>query len=110
MLGWKQAGGKEMKLDLLLLILGMSVVTYIPRALPFFTKLDIERYGFLKFIPVAVFASLVSPLLFVEFDPDRTAAAFFAVIVAYKTKRMLLTIFIGVALLYLFTRLRLFGF
>jgi branched-subunit amino acid transport protein len=98
-----------MKLDLFLLILGMAAVTYIPRALPFFTKLSVERYGFLKFIPVAMFASLSFPQLFVEFDPEKTAAAFFAVIVAYKTKRMLFTILIGVGLFYLFTRLKLFS-
>ncbi|MBO8183599.1 MAG: AzlD domain-containing protein [Archaeoglobus sp.] len=92
-------------MEILLVILGMSIVTFIPRVLPFFTEIDIERYSFLKFIPVAVFSSLALPDVFAEFQPEKIIAALAAVGIAYKTRRMFLTVFVAVALLYFLRKL-----
>ena len=93
------------QMEILLVILGMSIVTFIPRVLPFFTEIDLERYSFLKFIPVAVFSSLALPDVFAEFQPEKIIAALAAVGIAYKTRRMFLTVFVAVALLYFLRKL-----
>jgi len=87
--------------EIILTILGMSIVTFVPRVLPFFTKIDVERYSFLKFIPVAIFSSLALPDVFAEIEPEKILAAVVAIGIAYKTKRMFLTVFTAVFLLYI---------
>jgi branched-subunit amino acid transport protein len=89
--------------ELVLIIAGMAIVTYIPRILPFFTGIDVERYGFLKFIPVAIFSSLAIPDVVIEtgaIAPEKIVAGVIAVLVAYRTKRMFLTIASGVTVLF----------
>ena len=86
--------------EIILVILGMSIVTFLPRVLPFFTEIDIEKYSFLKFIPVAVFSSLALPDVFAGLEPEKILAALAAIGIAYKTRRMFLTVFIAVVLLY----------
>ena len=91
--------------EIILIILGMSIVTFLPRVLPFFTEIDIEKYSFLKFIPVAIFSSLALPDVFAEFEPQKILAALVAIGIAYKTRRMFLTVFIAVVLLYILKQL-----
>ena len=88
------------QIELFIIVFGMAAVTFIPRVLPFFTEVDLEKYSFLKFIPVAVFSSLALPDVFVEMQPEKLIAAIAAVVIAYKTRRMFLTVFVAVALLY----------
>lgn len=57
-----------MKTDILLLILGMAVVTYIPRALPA-VLIDKMKFGskiekFLQLIPYTAMAALIFPGVF----------------------------------------------
>ena len=93
------------QIEVILVILGMSMVTFLPRVLPFFTDVDVERYTFLKFIPVAVFSSLALPDVFAELEPEKILAAIVAVGIAYKTRRMFLTVFVAVASLYILRQL-----
>ncbi len=98
------------QIEITLVILGMAAVTYFPRVLPFFTKIDIQRYTFFKFIPIAIFSSLAMPdLMRVEgIHLGRVIAAVVAVVVAYKTKRMFLTVFVAVFILYMIEKLEIF--
>jgi branched-subunit amino acid transport protein len=89
---------------MLLLILGMAVVTYIPRLLPFFSEKDMHKYTFLKYIPVAMFSSLAIPGVIIQdglLSPERMIAGIIAVIIAFRTKRMFLTIAVAVIVLYI---------
>ncbi len=98
------------QIEVTLVILGMAAVTYLPRVLPFFTKIDVQRYAFLKFIPVAIFSSLAMPdLIGVEgIHLGRVIAAVIAIAVAYKTRKMFLTVFVAVFGLYLIEKLKVF--
>jgi|GEM_PF-1711850 branched-subunit amino acid transport protein len=101
-------GWDKMEIYVILTIVGMFVVTYIPRALPFFTKVDVDRYKFLGFVPVAIFASLALPdtILFNnKLTIDRIVAGTTAVLVAYKTRKMFLTIFLSLIVLFIFKSL-----
>lgn len=62
--------------DILLLILGMTVVTYIPRAIPA-VLVDKMKFGaktekFLKLIPYTAMAALIFPSVFTV-DPQKPA-------------------------------------
>ena len=63
-----------MNIEILLLILGMTAVTYIPRAIPA-VLIDKMKFGekfekFLKLIPYTAMAALIFPGVFTT-DPDR---------------------------------------
>ena len=91
----------------ILIIVGMAVVTYIPRVLPliFFSKKKIpdEFIKWLEFIPVTLFAALIFPELFTKGNNPRVITflkpEFFAfiptIIFAIKTKSLALTIIFG---------------
>jgi branched-subunit amino acid transport protein len=60
----------------------------------------------LRFVPVAVLSALIAPALFfssgslnVSFSNIRLIAGILAILVAWRTKNVLLTIFIGMACL-----------
>ena len=90
--------------ELVLIILGMAAVTYIPRALPMLYR-RFESLHFLKYLPVAIFSSLVFPdLLAVDSQiavGGKTLAGLVAFIVAWRTKNVIATMVAGVVVLYL---------
>jgi len=98
------------QIEVTLVILGMAAVTYLSRVFPFFTKIDVQKYTFLKFIPVAIFSSLAMPDLMGVggVHVSRMVAAVIAVVVAYKTRGMFLTVFMAVFILYLIEKLEVF--
>lgn len=57
-----------MRTNILLLILGMALVTYIPRSLPFFfidaKKIPSQIKNFLSFIPYTALGALIFPGVF----------------------------------------------
>ena len=90
--------------ELVFIILGMAAVTYVPRALPMLYQ-RLESLHFLKYLPVAIFSSLVFPdLLVVDSQiaiSGKTLAGLAAFMVAWKTRNLIATMVAGVAMLYL---------
>ncbi|WP_035051599.1 AzlD domain-containing protein [Carnobacterium pleistocenium] len=93
----------------LLLILGMAVVTYLPRVLPLLVlsnrSIPTKVSKWMSFIPVSIFSALifsniffwesqfnVNPLVNIKLVPS--ILVFF---VAYKTKNLLWSMAIGIA-------------
>ncbi|UMZ74528.1 AzlD domain-containing protein [Natranaerofaba carboxydovora] len=90
----------------LLILIGMAVVTYIPRFLPLalFSRLEIPDIviRWLNYVPVAILAALLAPgvmmeesELFISFDNPFLLAAVPTFLTAIKTKNMMLTVFTG---------------
>jgi branched-subunit amino acid transport protein len=98
----------EIGAEIVVLILGMALVTYIPRVLPMLTS-DFQSLKFLKYIPIAIFASLVFPdLLLVDNQVavnEKTFAGLLALIVAWKTRNILVTMVVGLLVLLIINRL-----
>lgn len=97
-----------MRWEVLLLILGMMLVTYIPRALPLVILKDKELPSFfvlwLRFIPVAILAALLGPSLLnlngtwvFSWQNPFVLAAIPTLIVAIKSRSLMLTTFSGMA-------------
>jgi branched-subunit amino acid transport protein len=94
-----------MKLDTLYLILGMSIVTFIPRFLPmaFLTRWVIpERVKMgLGYIPISILSAIVFPILFfneagkVEIQPYYLLSAFPVFIFAWKVNSLWLSVILG---------------
>ena len=94
-----------MKLEVLWLLLGMAIVTFIPRFLPmaFLTRRAIPekmKVG-LDYIPVAILSAIVFPLLFspsngkVGFEPQLLLAAIPVFIFAHRRKNLWGSIILG---------------
>ncbi len=95
-------------------ILGMMLVTYLPRMLPLaiLTKVPIPPLilDWLKFIPIAVLSALLAPELFMQ---DSTLslslmnpfllAALPCFAMAIRTRNLFYTVFTGMAAVVLFT-------
>ncbi len=97
---------------LLLLMLGMTLVTYIPRALPFVLIGKMNFSGklekFLKLIPYTAMAALIFPGVFTV-DTEKPwigiAGALVAGILAWKRKPVMVCVLAAIAadfILYLF--------
>jgi len=87
------------------LILGMAVVTFIPRFLPmaFLTRMAIPekvKRG-LDYIPVAILSAIVFPILFttargrVGIEPHSVLAAIPVFVLAYKVKSLWGSVILG---------------
>lgn len=99
--------------NIIFLILGMAVVTYIPRLLPLLygakSEMSPSLRRWIRYVPVAVFAALVFPdLFFVEEQLSlhplsnlKLLAAVLVFPVAIKSKSLLFTIVVGVGGLWL---------
>ncbi len=94
----------------LMVILGMALVTYLPRLLPAWLLRGKELPQFLsawlKYIPAAVLAALLLPSLLVEggglhlaWDNLYLWAALPALLVAWKTKSLFATVLTGMAVI-----------
>ena len=93
----------------LITLLGMALVTYLPRLLPawFLRGKQLPAFvkSWLKYVPVAVLAALLLPSLMVEdgglnldWNNLYLWASIPAVFVAWKTKNMFATVLTGMAL------------
>ncbi|HZK24096.1 MAG TPA: AzlD domain-containing protein [Oscillospiraceae bacterium] len=91
-----------------ILILGMAIVTYLPRFLPMYilTRLEIPQVvsTWLRYIPVAVLAALIVPGILavnghITVSPNNyyLLASFLAFGVAYRFRNMMLTVTVGMA-------------
>jgi branched-subunit amino acid transport protein len=97
-----------MKLEILLLIFGMGVVTFLPRFLPmgFLTRRVIpERVQVgLSYIPIAILSAIVFPVLFfneggkVEIQPHYLLSAIPVFIFAWKIKSLWASVVLGMAI------------
>jgi len=94
--------------ELILIIASMAAVTFIPRALPMLLT-ENPRIGFLEYLPVAIFASLVFPDILSSYSQlafsGKTIAGLVAFIVAWRTRNIIATMVAGVLIMYLITRL-----
>lgn len=101
----------DVRLDVLLLLIGAGVVTFIPRVLPLavFSKIQIPDWGlkWLSYIPIAILAALLAQALFMHetMQWDYVIAAIPAFLVAIYTRSLLGTVLTGVIVIIL---LRLF--
>ena len=94
---------------ILLTILGMAVVTYLPRLLPVYflssRSLPPLVVDWLRYVPVAVLAAMLFPSLLVQGDQVALApnniflyAAFPTLLVAWKTRSLFGSVMVGVVL------------
>jgi len=95
----------------ILIILGMALVTFLPRFLPMYvlTRLEIPKVvvAWLRYVPVSVLAALVLPgilmadrQIFVSAGNSYLLASLPAFLVASLTKNMLLTITVGMCVVF----------
>ncbi|WP_026487164.1 AzlD domain-containing protein [Caldanaerobius polysaccharolyticus] len=89
----------------LYIVIGMSVVTYIPRALPALglSRVKLPKWFllFLDYIPVSVLSALLIPSIAVQdkkidFVNPYFMASIPTVIAAYKSKNIFITIIVGI--------------
>ena len=96
------------------MILGMTLVTYIPRMLPvtLLSKVKIPdlMVRILKFVGPAILASLLAPALFItdgsiniSLNNSYLLAAIPTFLTAYLTRSIFTTVFLGMLYLYIFT-------
>ena len=97
---------------IIFIILGMAVVTYLPRFLPMYilTRLKIPQIviDWLKYVPVAVLAALIVPgiitadrEIFISLSNTYLLASLPAFLLALLTRSMLVTILAGMGLVVL---------
>lgn len=90
-----------------LIILGMSIVTYFPRALPIIVLSKIQTpqwfMRWLRYIPIAVLSALLVPQILISEDMVNISinnknliAAIPCFIIAYKTKNLFITVLTGI--------------
>ncbi len=96
-----------MEQQTILIILGMSIVTYIPRALPIIVlskfKLPDWFLRWLKYIPIAILSALLFPQIMIfedhvniSLDNKNLLAAIPSLLAAYKTKSLFITVLVGI--------------
>ncbi|MGL5351814.1 MAG: AzlD domain-containing protein [Clostridium sp.] len=96
----------------ILILIGVSIATYLPRALPiiFLSKKELPAWltEWMKFLPAGIFAALIFPDIFtsggslsISFTNLKLISSFFVLIIAIKKKSLALCIFTGVTSIYL---------
>lgn len=104
-----------MKMDYLLLVVGMGIVTYLPRWIPLIflsrRRLPMWLRQWLEFIPVAVLGALILPSLVTGGEPRQVTLLQPALLVsvptficASLTRSLAGTVIIGMALFWLVTK------
>lgn len=91
--------------QIVLIIVGMALVTYIPRLIPMLNPMESDL-KFLKYVPVSLFAALVFPELLLDQNQAlsmdaETLAGGIALLVAWRTKNIIFTMIAGLFVLYL---------
>lgn len=103
-----------MRWDVLLVIAGASLVTLVPRVLPLslLSRVELPEWSmrWLRHIPVAVMAALLTQALFVpdgslEFRPNNLLAAIPAFAAAFFTRSLLLAVVVGIGTMFLLMQL-----
>ena len=99
-----------MTLWLTLIIIGLLTYAIRLSFILFFSKMDIPSLlqRAFRFVPVAVLSAIIFPALFLpqgvralSFSNARLFAGIIAVIVAWRTKNVLITLLVGMGALYL---------
>jgi branched-subunit amino acid transport protein len=101
-----------MKADYILLVLGMGIVTYMPRWIPLIllSRRPLPEWlrQWLDFIPVAVLSALIMPAVVTSGDPRHLDVLQPALLVsipvcifAWKTRSLAGTVIIGMALFWI---------
>lgn len=97
----------EVRPDILLIILGTALVTFIPRVLPLMvlTRLQLPEWfmRWLSYVPISVMAALIAQELFLDGNRPSLAgnriellAAVPTFLVAIRTKSLLATVVTGI--------------
>lgn len=95
-----------------LTILGMGLITYLLRLVPFIMagrrELPPRLVDALRYVPAAVLSAIVAPELFmpqgtldISLGNERLIAGLVAIVVAWRTRNILLTIVVGMVVLWL---------
>lgn len=98
---------------IIIVILGMAIVTYIPRILPMiiFSKNDMSESikDIMKFIPIAILSSLIAKDIFfngdnlyLSFTNPKIISGIIVLLVAYKFKSIAVSIAVGAISIFLF--------
>lgn len=97
-----------MNSNVLMVIVGMALVTYLPRILPFylFSKMNLSKrmMFFLKCIPYSALGALILPDTFRAIEGNPTASlvgTITAVVLTYIFKNMILTVIGSIGAVYL---------
>lgn len=101
-------------LNIYLLIIGIAILTYIPRSLPiiYLSKKDLPKglKDWMKFIPSGIFAALILPDILIQdgslnigFTNIKLIASILVLIIAMKKKSLGLSIAIGVSAITILT-------
>ncbi len=96
-----------MAAEVVVVVLGMSIVTFLPRLLPviILSRMNLPQWflTWLKYVPVAVLAALLAPLLLIQngqlaigWENLALLASLPCFLVAAKTKSLSLTVTIGI--------------
>lgn len=100
-----------MRSDIIFIILGMGIVTYIPRMLPLtlFHRIDLSPFwrGVLRNVPYATLGALIIPGIFlIQDDPWFGILGFFsAVLTASLGANVMIVVFVAVLVLSVYTTL-----
>lgn len=96
-----------MNSNVLMVIAGMALVTYLPRILPFylFSKMNLSKRMmlFLKCIPYTALGALILPDIFSAVEGNNAASligAVTAVVLTYLFKNMIVTVIGAIAAVY----------
>lgn len=100
----------------IVLLIGVSLLTYLIRLLPimYLSKKELPTWlkEWMKFIPAGIFAALIAPDIFtsngslsISFTNIKLISSFLVLLIALKTKSLGLSIFIGVVSIYLLSLL-----
>ena len=96
-----------MNSNVLIVIAGMALVTYLPRILPFylFSKMNLSKRMmlFLKCIPYTALGALILPDVFSAVEGNNAASligAVTAVVLTYMFKNMIVTVIGAIAAVY----------
>lgn len=101
----------EVRWEVLLIIIGGTIVTFLPRVVPLvvLSKINLPEWAmrWLHYIPVAILASLLAQELLplgeqASWQPSRLIAAAVSVTVAWLTKSLVFTVAAGVMVIFLF--------
>lgn len=93
--------------NVLLLILGIAIFTYLPRSIPmvYLSGRELPNWltEWMKFIPAGIFAALICPGIFTEnnaldisFSNIELIASIFVLLISIKKKSLGLSIVVGV--------------
>lgn len=90
-----------------ILIIGMGMVTYLPRMIPLllFSKKNLPLWleSYLKYIPVGIFSALVFPAIFIRnqmfsitINNIEFISSIFVFAIAFKTRSLGISVMVGI--------------